>query len=245
MENWEAETYGERIAEAYEVLHRALFDVDVTVDVLAELAGKGPALELAVGTGRIAIPLSERGIEVHGIDISPKMIENLRSKPGGGGIKVTMGDFADVLVEGKFSLVFIVFNTLFALTRQGDQVRCLRNVAQHLTRDGVFVVEAFVPDLSRFDRGQRVEVNDIEVDRVVMGVSRHYPTQQRIDAQHIVLDDTGIHMYPVRLRYAWPAELDLMAAEAGMELNARWSGWSRDPFTEASERHISVYKLTS
>lgn len=242
MEKWTAETYGEHIADAYEELHRPLFDVDATIDVLAELAGPGPALELAVGTGRIALPLSNRGIEVHGIDISRPMVEKLRSKPGGDRIKVTFGDFADVPVEGKFPLIFLVFNTLFALTDQREQVRCFRNVAEHLTPDGIFLVEAFVPDLARFDRSQRVEVSAILVDRVFMDVSRHDGANQIIDAQHMVFAGGEFKTYPVKLRYVWPAEMDLMAELAGLRLRERWSGWSRAPFNRDSQAHISLYE---
>src|SRR5213593_2474210 len=156
MPGYGPETYGDRWAEIYdEFVAGVKPDTDQTVAVLAELAGSGPALELAIGTGRIALPLAARGIEVRGIDASPAMLAKLREKPGGTDIHVTMGDFADVPVEGRFRLVFVVFNTLFALLTQDDQGRCLRNVAEHLTDDGVFVVEAFVPDIARFDRGQR------------------------------------------------------------------------------------------
>lgn len=243
MEKWTAETYGERIADVYEDMHRPLFDVDATVAVLAELAGAGPALELAVGTGRIALPLSERGIEVHGIDVSRAMVDKLRAKPGGDRIQVIFGDFADIAVDGKFPLIFVVFNTLFALTEQEEQVRCFRNVAEHLTGDGVFVVEAFVPDLSRFDRGQRVQVNEIEMDRVFIDVARHDPVGQIIDSQHMVFENGEFKMFPVKLRYIWPSEMDLMAELAGMRLRERWSGWSRAPFMPASQSHVSVYEL--
>ncbi|HEX2241137.1 MAG TPA: class I SAM-dependent methyltransferase, partial [Actinomycetota bacterium] len=245
MEKWAPETYGERIADVYEDLHAPLLNVDATVQFLAELAQGGPALELAVGTGRIALPLSERGIDVHGIDASRRMVERLRDKPGGDRVEVTFGDFADVDVDGRYSLIFLVFNTLFALTDQRDQVRCFRNVAEHLTPEGVFVVEAFVPDLARFDRGQRVQVNEIELDRVVIDVNKHDAPAQIIDAQHIVIANGELKMYPVKLRYAWPAEMDLMAELAGMRLRDRWSGWSRDPFTAASQSHVSVYELNS
>lgn len=194
-----------------------------------------------IGTGRIALPLAGRGIEVHGIDASEAMIARLRAKPGGERIPVTVGDFADVAVEGRFRLVYLVFNTLFALPSQDDQVRCFRNVAAHLTDDGVFVIEAFVPDLARFDRGQRTCLNRVTLDEVVLGVSRHDPVHQRVDSQHVLLRADGIRLLPVSIRYTWPAELDLMARLAGLRLRDRWSGWRREPFTAGSGLHVSVY----
>jgi SAM-dependent methyltransferase len=212
------------------------------VSFLAELAGTGPALELGIGTGRVALPLAERGVEVHGIDASEAMVEQLRSKPGGDRIPITLKDFADVGVEGAFSLVFVVFNTFFALVNQEDQVRCFRAVAECLTPDGVFILEAFVPDVARFDRyHQRVEAGDLTLDQVRLEVSRHDPVTQRIDGQHVVISEKETKLYPVHLRYAWPSELDLMARLAGLRLSERWGSWRRDPFNESSERHISVY----
>jgi SAM-dependent methyltransferase len=209
---------------------------------LAELAGAGRALELGIGTGRVALPLSERGVEVHGIDASESMMEKLRSKPGGERIPVTLKDFADADVEGAFSLVFVVFNTFFALVNQEDQLRCFRAVSERLTPDGVFVLEAFVPDLARFGRyHQRVEAGDLSLDRVRLEVARHDPVTQRIDGQHVVISEKETKLYPVHLRYAWPSELDLMARLAGLRLRERWGSWRRDPFNESSERHISVY----
>jgi SAM-dependent methyltransferase len=160
MEGYDETTYGERWADIYDEWVKRVgmtAEPNVVVPVLAELAGRGPALELAIGTGRIALPLAERGVEVHGVDASASMVRRLRAKPGGDAIPVTMGDFADVPVEGQYTLVYVVFNTFFALVSQSDQVRCFENVAAHLTGDGVFVIEAFVPDVTRFDRGQRVQ----------------------------------------------------------------------------------------
>jgi SAM-dependent methyltransferase len=242
MEEYEPSTYGDRIASIYDEMFEGKFDTEGAVSFLAELAGTGPALELGIGTGRVALPLAERGVEVHGIDASESMVEKLRSKPGGDRIPITLKDFADVGVEGSFSLVFVVFNTLFALVNQEDQVRCFRAVAERLIPDGVFVLEAFVPDVSRFDRyHQRVEAGDLALDQVRLEVSRHDPVTQRIDGQHVIISEKETKLYPVHLRYAWPSELDLMARLAGLRLRERWGSWRRDPFSESSERHISVY----
>jgi SAM-dependent methyltransferase len=241
MEGYGAETYGERIAEVYDAFYDTAFDKEAAVDTLAELAGAGPVLELAIGTGRLALPLADRGLDVHGIDASEAMVAKLREKPGGDRIPVTMGDFADVAADGRFGLIFVAFNTFFALLTQEDQLRCFQNAAARLSEDGVFVVEAFFPDLARFDRGQRVQVNFVEVDRVMLDASRHDPVEQRVDSQHVVITDSGTQLYPVSIRYAFPAELDLMARLAGLELSDRWGSWRREPFTADSPSHVSVY----
>ena len=240
MEGYGPETYGDRIADVYDSFYTTL-DTEGAVETLAGLAGGGPVLELAIGTGRLALPLAERGLEVHGIDTSEAMVAKLRAKPGGDGILVTMGDFADVGVEGSFSLVFVAFNTFFALLTQDDQLRCFANVAARLAGGGVFVVEAFFPDLARFDRGQRPNVNFVESSRVMIDASRHDPVEQRVDSQHVVITEEGTKLYPVSIRYAFPPELDLMARLAGLELQNRWGGWHREPFTADSPRHVSVY----
>jgi SAM-dependent methyltransferase len=241
MDDYGPSTYGDRIADVYDAWFHPPSDPAAAIDFLAELAGSGPALELAIGTGRIALPLATRGVEIQGIDASAAMVAKLREKPGGTDIAVTMGDFADVPVEGRFPLVFVVFNTLFALLTQDDQRRCLRNVADHLTDDGVFVVEAFVPDIARFDRGQRVDARRVEVGRAFLEVSRHDAGNQRVSSQLVVLEETGLRMFPVELRYVWPSELDLMAELAGLRLRERWGGWNREPFT-GELTHVSVYE---
>jgi SAM-dependent methyltransferase len=241
MDDYGPSTYGDRIADVYDAWFHPPSDPAAAIDFLAELAGSGPALELAIGTGRIALPLATRGVEIQGIDASAAMVAKLREKPGGTDIPVTMGDFADVAVEGRFRLVFVVFNTLFALLTQDDQRRCLRNVADHLTDDGVFVVETFVPDLARFDRGQRVDARRVEVGRAFLEVSRHDAGNQRVSSQLVVFEETGFRMFPVELRYSWPSELDLMAELAGLRLRERWGGWNREPFT-GELTHVSVYE---
>lgn len=213
-----------------------------TVDFLARLAQGGPVLELAIGTGRIALPLASRGLRVDGIDISDAMIAKLRAKPGGDALSVTVGNFADVPVHGSYPLVFIVFNTLFNLLGQEEQVRCFQNVAAHLTDDGVFVVEVFVPSfLYRLRNDQYVEAESIEVNEVRLDVARHDAATQTLEESHVTLSAGGVRLNPIVTRYAWPSELDLMARIARLGLKSRWAGWNEEPFTSASERHVSVY----
>jgi SAM-dependent methyltransferase len=241
VEGYDATTYGERIADVYDQWYGGaeFLETDATVATLAGLAGTGPVLELAIGTGRIALPLAERGLEVHGIDASEAMVAKLREKPGGERIPVTMGDFADVGVDGPYSLVYLVFNTLFALDSQDEQVRCFQNVAAHLTDDGVFVIEAFVPEPERFDGN--VRVSRLETDFVQLDVSLVNRNEHRSESQHVALTPDGLRFYPVRIRWAYPAELDLMARLAGLRLRERWSGWTKEPFTKTSRKHVSVY----
>jgi SAM-dependent methyltransferase len=239
MEGYGPETYGDRIADVYDDFYQGL-DTEGAVETLAGLAGTGHVLELAIGTGRLALPLAERGLEVHGIDASQAMVAKLREKPGER-IPVTIGDFSDVGVDGRYALIFVGFNTFFALPTQEAQLRCFANVAAHLAEGGVFVLEAFFPDLGRLDRGQRTHTTAVETGRVVLETTRHDPVEQRIDSAHVVIADAGAKVYPVSIRYAFPSELDLMARLAGLELVDRWGGWRREPFTADSPRHVSVY----
>jgi hypothetical protein len=217
-------------------------DEDATVEFLARLADGANALELAIGTGRIALPLAARGVVVDGIDLSRHMVDKLRSKPGGDALSVTLGDFADVPVNGRYRLVYVVFNTLFNLLTQDDQVRCFENVAAHLDDGGAFVVEAFVPAwLHRLSAGQYVAAEAIGVGDVTLDVGRHDPVAQILDESHVTLSPKGIRVAPIVCRYAWPSELDLMARIAGLRLRERWSGWKREPFTADSRNCISVY----
>jgi SAM-dependent methyltransferase len=235
-----ASTYGDEIADVYDVLYG---DYDPSaIETLAELAGQGPVLELGIGTGRLALPLAERGVVVHGIDASSAMVERLRSKPGGTDIAVTLGDFSSVALDQRFSLVFVAFNTFFALQTQEDQVRCFRHVASVLRNGGVFLIEAFVPDLGRFDRGQRLAVSRVGSDQVWLEAARHQAATQVVDSQLVRLSAKGVRLFPIRIRYAWPSELDLMAQVAGLRLRDRWSGWKRQSFSSASALHISVYE---
>ena len=239
---YEASAYGDRIAEYYDRLFEDAFDVEGTVDLLADLAQGERALELGIGTGRIALPLIERGVEVHGIDASEAMVAKLRAKPGGDQIPVTMGNFVDVPVEGRFALIYVPFNTFFALLTQEDQIRCFASVAGHLQPGGRFVVDAFVPDPGRYDRGQLVEVQRIDSDVLHLLAAQHDPVTQRVTSHRVVMTNEGTRLFPVNIRYAWPAELDLMARLAGLRLEHRWSGWRRQPFTAESTAHISVYR---
>jgi len=191
------------------------------------------------------LPLAAKGLRVFGIDASEKMVRQMRRKPGGDTIPVVMGNFADVKVTGRFSLIYVVFNTFFALLTQEEQVRCFQRVARHLTADGAFAIEAFVPDLGRFDRGQRVSALDVETDQVRLEVTQHDPSTQSIRSAHVEVSEKGVRLYPVRLRYALPAELDLMARLAGMRLRVRYGGWRRELFEGTSPFHVSLYELDS
>lgn len=233
--------YGDRWAGVYDE-HHAGMDPAPAVEFLAGLAGDGPVLELAIGTGRVALPLAGRGIPVQGIDASEAMVERLRAKPGGESIPVVIGDMAQVPASGPFRLVYLVFNTLFGLLSQARQAGCFRNVARVLDPGGVFVIECFVPDLARFDGGQRVQARAVTEDSAIIELSCHDAAQQRITTQIVTLDGQGTHLRPVALRYAWPSELDLMARQAGLRLRERYNGWDRRPFDSSSDGHVSVYQ---
>lgn len=241
MDDYDASTYGERIAEVYDEQHGYL-DGSSSVEFLSELARGGRALELGVGTGRLALPLSARGVEVHGIDASPAMVERLRAKPGGEGIEVHIGDFADVSVEGEFALVYVVFNTFFALLTQDEQARCFQNVAARLGPEGLFLVEAFVPDLSLYHHGHAFRAANVRPDSLSIHVASLDPVAQTVAGQQVIITERGVRLYPVKLRFSWPSELDLMARLAGLRLRERWGGWRREPFTARSEKHVSVYE---
>ena len=235
-----ASTYGDEIAEVYDALHGEL-DPAAT-GTLAELAGRGPVLELGIGTGRFALPLQARGLAVHGIDASAAMVEKLRAKTGGRDIAVTIGDFSRVTLDERFQLIFIAFNTFFGLLTADDQLQCFRNAASMLRPGGLFLIEAFVPDLGRFDRGQRFAVTRIEPRAVWLEASLHDVARQAVNSQLVRLSSDGVQLFPIRIRYAWPAELDVMATIAGLRLRERWSGWDRQPFSSGSAAHVSVYE---
>lgn len=237
-------TYGDRIAGIYDRYVEPFVGEKTSpaVEFLADLVGKGRVLELGIGTGRIALPLVERGATVEGIDASQSMVDRLRTKPGGDAIRVSIGDFANVDVEGRFDLIYVVFNTFFALLDQDEQIRCFGNVAAHLADGGAFVIEAFVPDPTMYDHGQRMGATRVEADRVEINASKLDLATQRITSQHILIGGEGIVLLPVQLRYAWPSELDLMARLADMGLRERFGGWNREPFTSSSPFHVSVYE---
>jgi SAM-dependent methyltransferase len=240
MERYAAKTYGERIADVYDT-HYSTIDPGL-VGFLAARAGDGPVLELGIGTGRVALPLAERGVTVHGLDASPAMVAKLRAKPGGDAIPITMGDFADFELDDRFALAYVVFNTFFGLLTQEAQVQCFERVAAHLVPGGRFVLECFVPDLGRFRNGQSTVTTKLELDEVRLDASLHDAAEQWVRAQHVIVHAGGIELFPVSLRYAWPSELDLMARIAGLEREARFGGWGEEPFTGESRTHVSVYR---
>ena len=245
MDNYDPRmSFDEAAAAAYDsdpdVNQRA--DTTATVAFLERLAHGGPALELAIGTGRVALPLAARGLRVDGIDFSPAMVARLRAKPGGDQLAVTLGDFAEVPVPGEYRLIYLVFNTIYNLLTQDAQVRCFENVAAHLTEDGVFVVEANTPySLMRLRDNQYVDAETVGVGEVWLDVARYDPVTQRLEESHVNLSAAGIRIAPIVTRYIWPSELDLMARIAGLRLRERWGGWNHEPFTADSRLHVSVY----
>lgn len=214
--------------------------VDPAVDFLAELAGDGPALEFAVGTGRIAIPLSERGVSVHGIELSRAMVTQMQAKPGGEKIPTRMGDMATTRLSERFSLVYLVYNTIMNLTRQADQVACFKNAAQHLEPGGRFVVEVLVPRLQYLAPGETKLASRADADHWC--IDEFDVVNQGQISHHVTFNGADTERYSVPCRYVWPAELDLMAELAGMRLTERWGGWQRQPFTHLSEQHVSVWQ---
>jgi SAM-dependent methyltransferase len=234
--------YGDQWASVYDEHHAGL-DPQPAADFLAALAGTGRALELAIGTGRVALPLAARGVAVEGVDASAAMVQQLRAKEGGESIPVVIGDMAQMPPDGPFKLVYLIFNTMFALLSQERQAQCFRGAARVLEPGGCFVIECYVPDLARFNRGQRVETLAVTADSVTVEFSRHDLAAQRITTQVVMLDSAGAHLHPIAARYSWPSELDLMAGQAGLRLRERLGGWDRQPFDSASPRHVSVYEL--
>jgi SAM-dependent methyltransferase len=234
-----ASTYDARVAERFDP---AL--LDATTERLAELAGDGRALEFAIGTGRVALPLAERGIEVHGIELSEPMLAQMRAKPGGDAISVTVGDMASTRVPGEFSLVYLVFNTIGNLTTQAAQVACFRNAAAHLSPGGYFVIEVGVPDPPR--RHDPSPFRPFSMTDEHIGIDKFVdPVEQVFVSQHYRPNDAEGARVSGRFRYVWPSELDLMAQLAGMELVHRWAGWDREVFTGSSPSHVSVWQLTT
>jgi SAM-dependent methyltransferase len=235
--------FDERVAARYDESSAEMFDpavVDPAVDLLAELAGSGRALELAIGTGRIALPLAQRGVPVHGIDLSNSMVARLRAKPGGEDIGVTIGDFATTTVEGTFSVAYLVFNTIANLTTQAAQVACFRNVAAHLEPGGCFVIEVNIPALQRLPPGETIRAFHLSESR--WGIDEYDVARQGLTSHHFTIVDGHLERVSIPFRYTWPAELDLMAQLAGMTLRERWSGWEREPFTSDSRKHVSVWE---
>ena len=235
--------FDERVAARYDESAAEMFDsavVDPVIDLLVELAGSGRALELGIGTGRIALPLVQRGVPVHGIELSKAMAAKLRAKPGGEDIGVTIGDFATTTVDGTFSVAYLVFNTIMNLTTQEAQVACFRNVAAHLEPGGCFVIEVGVPGLQSLPPGETFHVFHVSETR--WGFDEFDVARQGLISHHFETVDGKIERFSVPFRYAWPAEYDLMAQLAGMTPRERWSGWTREPFTSDSRKHVSVWE---
>jgi SAM-dependent methyltransferase len=239
--------FGEGVAAGYDESSADMFQpavVDPVVDFLADLAGHGAALELGIGTGRIALPLAQRGIRVHGIDLSGAMVARLRAKPGGAEqIGVTIGDFATTTVEARFSVAYLVFNTIMNLTTQDEQVACFQTVAAHLEPGGCFVIEVMVPALQRLPPGETVRA--FTVTPTHLGFDEYDVASQGLISHHYSVVDGKLDVVSMPFRYVWPSELDLMARLAGMTLRERWSGWKREPFTSDSTSHVSVWEKTA
>jgi len=232
-----------KVADRYDESSADMFDpavVDPIVDFLADLAGDGDALELGIGTGRIALPLSKGGVRVSGIDLSKDMVAKLKEKPGGEEIEVVIGDFATARVEGRFTLAYLVFNTINNLTTQDAQVACFQNVADHLEPSGFFVIEVGVPGPRTFSADKRFTVFDFGDTHV--GIDEYDAASQGLVSHHFSLIDGNWELLSMPFRSVWPAELDLMARLAGMSLRERWSGWKREPFTNESTKHVSVWE---
>ncbi|MCU1465105.1 MAG: methyltransferase [Actinomycetia bacterium] len=235
--------FDERIAAGYDATSTDMYEPEVlepAVDFLAGLAGAGSALELGIGTGRIALPLSERGVHVHGIDISPPMVEQLHTKPGSDAIDVTIGDFATTTVAGSFELAYLVYNTITNLTTQDEQVGCFRNVAAHLQPGGCFVIEVYVPELQRLPPGETIHA--FKVTPAHLGFEEYDVATQIAFSHHYFVVDDRVEIFSAPYRYVWPSELDLMARLAGLTLRERWSDWNREPFTSDSRKHVSVWE---
>ena len=250
VEGYGPESYGEGIADTYDLWYEGRPDTEAAVEQLADLAARtatNQVLELGVGTGRLALPLVERGLDVWGVDASPAMVERLRAKPGGERVRVAVGDMADIdlhsLPDGdaaRFGLVFVAINTFFNLTTADAQARCLRRVRDVLTLDGLFVLEAFVPTVDR--PTNLVEARTVAIDHVILTASRHDPDTQTVECQFIEIRESGVKLRPLTIRYAPVAELDAMAAAAGLELTDRWSDWQGTPYAEGDGAHVSVYR---
>jgi len=239
--------FDERIAKGYDSSSADMFEpavVDAAVSFLADLAGGGAALELGIGTGRIALPLSRRGVRVHGVDLSPAMVARLRAKPGADDIDVTIGDFATTRVGGTFKLAYLVYNTITNLTTQDEQVECFRNVAAHLEPGGCFVIEVGIPDLQRLPPGETVRAFAVSPTYVAFDEYTDM-TAQISWSHHYWFAGDKLEVFSAPYRYVWPSELDLMARLAGMVLRDRWSGWKREPFTSDSTTHVSVWEKTA
>src|SRR5918999_348948 len=237
------DSFGERVAARFDERYAYQADptvVDPIVSFLAELARDGTALELGIGTGRIALPLARRGIHVHGIELSEAMVARLRAKPGAGQIDVTIGDFATTTVGATFSVAYLVANTIMNLTTQDEQVACFRNAAAHLDPGGCFVIEVLVPGLRRLPPGETFQPFDVSPTH--LGFDEYDVARQGLISHHYWIEDDKVEVFSPPFRYVWPSELDLMARLAGMALRERWGGWEREPFESDSRKHVSIWE---
>ncbi len=244
MTDFDPTAYGASgIADEYDDLYAGHWETDTAVDRIAELAGGGRVLELGIGTGRLALPLVARGIEVHGVDGSAEMVAKLREKPGGDAIPVVIGDFSQSDSGTGFALVVLAVNTIFALPDQQAQVDSFRNAARHLAPGGRFVIEAWVPDIGAFRHNRLVRPRIVQSDRISIETAELDPVEQTMRTTQAVFSNGSVRLYPANHRYAWPAELDLMAQLAGLRREERWADWTGSTFTAESQAHVTVYRL--
>lgn len=241
MKGYGPKTFGELNAEDYDLLHDP-GTTDAAVDLLTDLSLGHRTLELAIGTGRVALPMARRGCDICGIEASPDMLAKLREKSGGEAIPVMMGDMAEVKAEGRFGFIFLIFNTLFNLTSQEAQLRCFCNAADMLEPGGAFLIETFVPDIAQFRDHRGFKPRHLDRHSLTLEAAIHDPVRQVIEYQYLRFTPEGIRMTPLPMRYAWPSEIDLMARLAGLEPETRWGGWDRGAFSANSRMHISVYR---
>jgi SAM-dependent methyltransferase len=245
MRGYTAASYGDSFADDdFDEIFAFLPDLEVMIDVLVDKARDGPVLELGVGTGRVARPLAARGIPIDGVEVSDVMLDKLRRSAGGLPIQAIKADLADFTPTRRYSLVLCVWNTFFSLRRSEDQKRCMQMVGDALLPGGLFIVEAFVPNRDYFAEDQEVRVREITADSLSLQVSLHDSARQVVSSQHVVIRQDGIRLHPHEIRYAWPFEIDAMAAAAGLRLRERWAGWRQQRFNQASAKHVSVYEAT-
>lgn len=242
MKGFAPETFGKMHAETYDALHDP-GTTDDAVALLGDLAGRGRTLELAIGTGRVALPLSQQGLDIAGFDASPDMLAKLKEKPGGERIPTFLADMASFDLGERFDFAFLIFNTIYNLTTQADQVACFQSVAKHLNRRGKFLVETFMPNRETFEKHQAVRTKHVSFDAVRLEAVQHDPVTQNLAYQRIHITADGVTLSPLPMRYIWPSEMDLMAQLAGMDLVERWGDWHRAPFTADSDMHVSLYQL--
>jgi SAM-dependent methyltransferase len=244
LKEFNSTTFGELYAEHYDARHNPL-DTQTSIDLLAELIKGRKTLELAIGTGRRALPLAARDHDIHGLEVSPEMVTILREKQTDVDIPVTIGDMSDFALGLRFGFAFLVFNTIFNLTSKQAQLSCFQCTTDHLDDGGHFLVETFVPNFEDYKKHQELSVKDLQFGSVLLEAIKHDPVEQLLEYQRIHIDNKGTRLHPLAMRYAWPSEMDLMAKLAGLELDARWGDWDKSPFTAQSEMHVSLYRKVS